>query len=72
MDTNGGPLINTEAQILGFDLQPVKGLYGAGNCVAPPAGTAYWGPGTTIGLALTYGFIAGRNAAKEPKKSLTS
>ena len=71
LDTNGGPLINTEAQILGFDLQPVKGLYGAGNCVATPAGTAYWGPGTTIGLALTYGFIAGRNAAKESKKSLT-
>ena len=71
LDTNGGPLINTEAQILGFDLQPIVGLYGAGNCVATPAGAAYWGPGTTIGLALTYGFIAGRNAAREPEKSLT-
>ena len=71
LDTNGGPLINTAAQILGFDLQPIVGLYGAGNCVATPAGAAYWGPGTTIGLALTYGFIAGRNAAREPEKSLT-
>ncbi len=72
LDTNGGPLINTDAQILGFDLQPIAGLYGAGNCVATPAGAAYWGPGTTIGLALTYGFIAGRNAAREPRKHLTS
>jgi succinate dehydrogenase/fumarate reductase flavoprotein subunit len=71
LDTNGGPVINTKAQVLDHDGAPIPGLYGAGNCVASPAGQAYWGPGATIGLGITYGHLAGLHAAAEPDKAFT-
>jgi len=40
--------------------------YGAGNAVASPAGQAYWAGGATLGLAATFGWIAGVDAASRP------
>jgi succinate dehydrogenase/fumarate reductase flavoprotein subunit len=63
LDTKGGPRIDTRARMLRTDGEPVPGLYGAGNAVASPAGQAYWAGGTTLGLAVTFGWIAGVDAA---------
>lgn len=64
VDTNSGPLINENAQVLAPSGQPIPGLYGAGNCIACPTREAYVAGGITIGLAMTYGHIAAVNALK--------
>jgi succinate dehydrogenase/fumarate reductase flavoprotein subunit len=71
LDTKGGPVIDTGARVQHVSGRAIPGLYGAGNCIASPAGQAYWSGGGTIGPAITYGYIAGLNAAAEPEKAVS-
>lgn len=64
LDTSSGPVIGPDAGVLRHNGSVIPRLFGAGNCVAGPVGQGYWGAGGTIGPALTFGFVAGRNAAK--------
>jgi succinate dehydrogenase/fumarate reductase flavoprotein subunit len=68
LDTKGGPRTDCNARVLDFAGNPIPGLFGAGNCVAAPAGQAYWAAGGTIGPALVFGYLAGQAAAGEPTR----
>ncbi len=64
LGTNGGARTNASAQILDVEDSPIPGLFGAGNVISCPTGSVYAGAGGTLGPALTFGYIAGRAAAR--------
>lgn len=67
LGTKGGPRINSEAQVMSVGDSPVPGLYAAGNACASVAGPGYYGPGSTLGPAMTWGYVAGIKAAAAAK-----
>jgi hypothetical protein len=65
--TKGGPRTNAYGQVLHVRGHAIPGLYAAGNAMAGVSGPGYYGGGGTIGLAMTWGYICGINAAKETR-----
>ncbi|HEV2370235.1 MAG TPA: FAD-dependent oxidoreductase [Acidimicrobiales bacterium] len=61
--TKGGPLTDAWARVLDVRGRVIPGLLAAGNVAASPAGPAYFGGGCSIGVALTWGYLAGATAA---------
>lgn len=61
--SRGGPLTDARARVLGWDGAPIPGLYAAGNAAACVIGPGTVAPGLTLALALTWGWIAGGDAA---------
>ena len=60
--TNGGLKTDERARVLRTDGKPIAGLYAVGNNAASAMGESYPGAGVTIGPALTFGYIATRDA----------
>jgi len=56
--TKGGLLTNTHAQVLHQDGRPILGLYAIGNSAASMMGRTYPGAGSTLGPAMTFGYLA--------------
>jgi succinate dehydrogenase/fumarate reductase flavoprotein subunit len=64
--TKGGPVTDADGRVLTTDGEPVPGLYAAGNAAAFWAADGYPGPGATLGVAMTMGYLAGRRSAIRP------
>jgi 3-oxosteroid 1-dehydrogenase len=61
ISTRGGLRVDASARVLSArDGEPIPGLFAAGNCSNGSAAGAYVGPGATIGPAMTFGYLAGR------------
>ena len=63
LGTKGGLVTDEHARVVGTDGKVVEGLYAAGNTTASVMGRAYPGPGSTLGPAMTFGYIAGQHMA---------
>ena len=62
--TMGGLVINKDAQVIGFNMKPIPGLYAAGEVTGGVHGAVRLG-GVAMADCLVFGRIAGKNAAKE-------
>lgn len=63
--TFAGLVTDSCARVLDADRRPIPGLYAVGADNASVFGGAYPGGGSTLGPAVTFGFIAGETAAME-------
>lgn len=61
--TFAGIKADDKARVIGQDNQPIPGLYAVGNDQSSVFAGAYPGPGSMLGPAMTFGYIAGRHAA---------
>lgn len=61
--TKGGPCTDANGQVLDWDGQPITGLFAAGNAADSVIGPGILSSGMTLGLALTWGWLAGTTAA---------
>jgi len=76
LGTKGGPATDTHARVLDVDGDVITGLYAAGNAMASPLGMTYGGAGGTLGPAMVFGYLAGRDIAQhvavEPPAALAA
>ncbi|WP_282702960.1 3-oxosteroid 1-dehydrogenase [Streptomyces sp. CC219B] len=63
LGTKGGLVTDARARVLRDDGSVIPGLYAAGNASAAVMGHSYAGAGSTIGPAMTFGYIAARDIA---------
>lgn len=63
LGTKGGLLTDARARVLRPDGTVIPGLYAAGNASAAVMGHSYAGAGSTIGPAMTFGYIAANDVA---------
>ncbi|MDA9785020.1 FAD-binding protein [Gammaproteobacteria bacterium] len=60
MGTAGGLVIDAHARVLKEDGKPIAGLYACGNVTTALLPT-YPGPGSTLGPAMTFGYLAAKD-----------
>ena len=60
MGTAGGLVIDVNARVLKADGVAIPGLYACGNCTTALL-PKYPGPGSTLGPAMTFGYLAAKH-----------
>lgn len=65
LGTKGGLCTDADARVLRPDGSVIEGLYAIGNTSAALMGKTYPGPGSTIGPAMTFGYIAANHLARQ-------
>ena len=63
LGTSGGPRTDPRGRVLSRDGETIPGLWAAGNVMAAPTASVYAGAGGTLGPAMTFSYLAGRDAA---------
>jgi 3-oxosteroid 1-dehydrogenase len=63
LGTKGGLVTDPRARVLRADGSVIPGLWAAGNASAAVMGRSYAGAGSTIGPAMTFGYVAGNDVA---------
>ena len=63
LGTFAGLRVNTQAQVLDAQQQPIAGLYAGGNDMNSLMGGHYPAGGITLGPAMTFGFVAAHHMA---------
>ncbi len=64
LGTSLGLRTNADAQVLDAGGTPIAGLYACGNDAASMSAAEYPGAGCQVGGGLTFGYVAGRHAAR--------
>ncbi|MGR5545732.1 FAD-dependent oxidoreductase [Vibrio sp. PNB22_2_2] len=62
--TKGGLVTDEKARVVREDQTHIEGLYAIGNCSASVMGKSYPGAGSTLGPAMTFGYIAAHDIAE--------
>ncbi|MCS7480580.1 3-oxosteroid 1-dehydrogenase [Umezawaea endophytica] len=68
LGTKGGMRTDARARVLRPDGSVITGLYAAGNASAAVMGHSYAGAGSTIGPAMTFGYVAANDIADHPAR----
>lgn len=67
--TKGGLWTDEHARVLREDGSAIAGLYATGNCSAAVMGKTYAGAGSTLGPAMTFGYVAARDIAASMQRA---
>jgi 3-oxosteroid 1-dehydrogenase len=65
LGTKGGLVTDEYARVLREDGSPIEGAYAIGNTSASVMGDTYPGPGSTLGPAMTFGYVAAMHASSQ-------
>ncbi|MDN5570536.1 MAG: FAD-binding protein [Propionibacteriaceae bacterium] len=68
LGTKGGVMTDEHARVLREDGSVIEGLYASGNCSASVMGRTYPGPGSTLGPACVFGYVAARHLAGQGRE----
>ncbi len=63
LGTKGGLVTDEHARVLREDGSAIEGAYAIGNASASVMGDTYPGPGSTLGPAMTFGYVAAMHAS---------